>query len=251
MRSTGTTDDFIVGRSAIPNNTSYLKIKATSNEIIRKAEFYFSDNGSLGLDPGYDAITFGGITSDFDIYSHLVEENDGSAISVQTIGNLDIDNNTVIPLGINAYQGQQITISKDNASSTIDSSINVFLEDNLTNTFTSLNGYDYTFTANTDINGTGRFFLHFSREALSTNENELDGLHIYTTAIPKALFINGQLNETTKLSIYDIQGRLVISKMLNVSNNIQQIDISNLNTGIYVVKLENNTQSNIEKIIIR
>ncbi len=251
MRSTGTTDDFIVGRSAIPNNTSYLKIKATSNQDSRKAEFYFSDNGSLGLDPGYDAITFGGITSDFDIYSHLVEESDGSAISVQTIGNLDIDNNTVIPLGINAYQGQQITISKDNASSTIDSSINVFLEDNLTNTFTSLNGYDYTFTTNTDINGTGRFFLHFSREALSTTENELDGLLIYTTAIPKALFIKGQLNETTELSIYDIQGRLVISKILNISNNIQQIDISNLHTGIYVVQLVNNTQSKSEKIIIR
>ena len=250
MRSIGTTDDFIVGKTEVANNNaSYLKIEAISNDEKRKTEFYFNDNGTLGLDPGYDAITFGGTTTEFDLYSHLVEDNDGSAICVQTIGNYDLENNSILPLGLNVFQGQQITIKKS-SSSTINENVLVYLEDNETNTFTLLNDSDYTFTTNTDLNGTGRFYLRFETNALSTVENELIDLNIYNSSNPKQLHISGVLNDKSILSLFDIQGRLVMSKSLEPSITSQSINLNSVADGVYVVKIESNNLVKSQKLII-
>ena len=251
MRSTGTTDDFIVGKSANSTigNISHLKLKAVSTNLVHKTEFYISDYGSLGLDSGYDAITYDGIAPEFSIYSHLIEENDGLDMAVQTIGNRDLENNTIIPLGINALQGQQLTISIE--TSTLDENINVYLNDNLTNTFTLLNTEDYVFTPNSNLNGTGRFYLQFESERLSTEENALSTLQIYATASEKILYIKGLLQNDTTLKLYDIQGREILNETLKGNNTSQKIDLSTLKTGVYIVHLENNAQNRTQKIIIK
>ena len=61
-----------------------------------------------------------------------------------------------IPLGIKANPGEQITISID--ETTLPDNVEVYLEDNVHNTFTRLDEGEYTFTPNTTLNGTGRFF---------------------------------------------------------------------------------------------
>ncbi|MBT8377474.1 MAG: metallophosphoesterase family protein, partial [Bacteroidia bacterium] len=52
-------DDFIVGRAALAN-LGNLKLKIQNNTNNFVTDFYFNTNGSLGLDPGYDAAMFGG-----------------------------------------------------------------------------------------------------------------------------------------------------------------------------------------------
>ena len=170
-------------------------------------------------------------------------------MAIQAIHTSDLDNAVRIPLGINAAQGQQLRVNI--AESTLPESVNVYLEDSQTNTFTLLNTTDFIVTATTTLNGTGRFFLRFESETPSTSINYLNNLNIYNTNMPKQLFVKGQLNEKTTVTIYDIQRRLMVSRQLDTDRKSQQIDLTNIVTGIYIVELKNTTQSLSKRIIIK
>ena len=246
MRSTGSTDDFIAGRNAFPTLAD-LKLQLSTGSNTYKTSIYFNNEASLGMDTGYDAGVFGAIAPDFAIYSHLVEDNSGLDLAIQSVS-FDALNNVVIPLGVNAYQGQQLTIEMTDAY--IPGNVSVYLEDTQNNTFTLLNTSDYTFTPNADISGTGRFFLRVSEDALSTAENSLDLIQVFSANSEKAIIVNGQLQDNSYISIYDIRGRQVLLKALDHNITKNHIDTSHLETGIYVVRLSNETQQKTQKVIL-
>jgi chitodextrinase len=253
MRTNGDTEDFIIGApnsvtNEISNAHVKLNINSSTDEASYFTDFYFTNNATLGLDPGYDAGAFGGTSPNFSIYSQLVEDNDGRDMAIQAIHTSDLNNDVRIPLGINATQGQQLRINIE--TSTLPEDVNVYLEDNELNTFTLLNDIDFTLTSTTNLSGIGRFFLRFESEALSAAINTLERLNIYAINTPKLLFVNGQLNEKTNLTIYDVQGRKVLSKELRTNAITQQIELSNIMTGVYVVALKNSMQTISKKIII-
>eukprot|EP01093_Parvamoeba_rugata_P003872 TRINITY_DN15278_c0_g1_i1.p1 TRINITY_DN15278_c0_g1~~TRINITY_DN15278_c0_g1_i1.p1 ORF type:complete len:108 (+),score=31.74 TRINITY_DN15278_c0_g1_i1:69-392(+) len=103
-------------------------------------------------------------------------------MAIQALETNDI-NNTTIALGINALQGQEITVSL--SESTLPNATEVYLEDTLTNTFTVLSDHDYTFTALSDISGFGRFYLRMESEALSVEQQFLDEIKIYSNVNEK------------------------------------------------------------------
>ncbi|WP_431137694.1 hypothetical protein, partial [Psychroserpens mesophilus] len=119
MRSTGTGDDFIVGRNA---ELTYLSLNLSSNSKSYSTDFYFNANASKGFDLGYDANIWGDIAPEFAIYSHLVEDNTGDPVTLQALSSTDL-NDVTIPLGVNAKQGEQITFSI--ADTTLPASVNV------------------------------------------------------------------------------------------------------------------------------
>ena len=247
MRSVGTTDDFIPGRVMNPS-ISNLELTLTNDDNSYKTDFYFTENASVGLDPGYDSQTFGGNTPEFSIYSHLVAEDSGISMAIQSLSNSDLSNVT-IPIGINSLQGEQVSVSISN--STLPVSIEVYLEDNVTNTITLLTDNNYQFTPSSNINGTGRFFLRFVDASLTVDELALNNLHVYATLTPKTLFIKGLLNSNTSVKIYDLQSRLVLTTNLNTSSDSNQVDLSNLVTGVYMVSISNNATTKTQKIIVK
>jgi hypothetical protein len=246
MRTTGTSDDFIVGRLTTPNFvlSEFFLSNGTNNY---DTKIYFAEGQTRGLDPGYDAAAFGG--SSIGIYTNLVEDNVGVEFAVQALPYNDF-NDVVVPLGINGDAGVQLTLGIDVTTTNIPSNINVYLEDNVENTWTLLNSGDFIFTPPTEISGVGRFYLHFSSTTLSTNDNLLNGLSIYTDESSKTVVVKGQLNTDTRAVIYDMQGRLVLKQELESSSTTNTIDVSALNAGIYIVELENNSQSRAQKVII-
>ena len=246
MRSIGNTDDFIANKNT---SISHLKLEVTNSSEMYATDFYFTDNASLGLDPGYDASVFGDIAPNFAIYSQLVNDNQGIDMAIQSLSNTDISNNVIIPLGINANQGQQLTVSI--VDTTLPENTNVYLEDNVANTFTLLNTDDFIFTPDTNLNDVGRFFLRFETETLSVIENELNELVIYNTISPKVLHVKGQLTDLATLYLYDIHGRTILTEKLKSNTNSQQIDISNISTGVYIAKIDSYNMSLSKKIIIQ
>ncbi|MDB9782482.1 PQQ-dependent sugar dehydrogenase [Winogradskyella sp.] len=245
MRVKGNTDDFIAGRI----NSGLVKVEINNNSTSFETDIYFNSNASLGLDPGYDASLFGGSAPNYAVYTHLVEENTGTPMAIQALGQDDM-NNVVIPLGIHAAQGETITVAITEMS--IPSTVNVYLEDTDNNTFTLLNTNTYSFVADTDMLNAGRFFLRFETSALNLNEQSLDGLNIYTNQAEKTIVIKGQLQKATDLKLFDIHGRVVTTQKLETTNTIQVINVSNLTTGIYIVQLENEqNQKRIQKLIIK
>ncbi|MBU2922149.1 lamin tail domain-containing protein [Winogradskyella psychrotolerans] len=239
-------DDFIAGRNASVISNLKLNLSNTNDNFI--TDIFFTQYSTQGLDPGYDASLIGGVAPAFALYSHLVEDNTDVPLAVQALGKTDYMNIT-IPLGVNANQGEQLifSINETNLSNTVD----IYLEDNVTNTSTLLNTSDYTLTPNVDLNGTGRFYLRVTDNSLSISDNSLDQLNIYNNQKDKTVVITGQLAETTTAKLYDIQGRTVSTSLLQNSNSLQTIDVSGLKAGVYVVQLVNGTQNKTQKIIIR
>ena len=248
MRTTGNSDDFISGRSS-NNNATLCKLNINSNSNEASTQIYFIDGTTRGLDSGYDASTYSGSGSGFSMYSHLAEDNEGLGMAIQTLPYTDLTDIT-IPIGINAPSGTQLQISIDEISS-IPDHINVYIEDNQNNTFTLLNTSDYIFTPNTDLNGTGRFYIHFSSQSLTSNDNDLNELIIYTSSSPKGIVINGLLDSFTKAQLFDVQGRLVSNLSLNTSEINNFIDVSSFQSGIYILKVSNQKFTKAKKLIIK
>ena len=246
MRTTGSSDDFIAGRNNNP--LTFIELKAFTANNDYSTEFYFDADASQGLDPGYDAVIWGGSAPSFALYSHLVQDNTGLPIALQALSATDY-NNVIIPLGVNANMSEQLTFSI--VENTLPASIEVYLDDTLTSTSTLLNASDYVLTPSEDLNGTGRFYLRFSNSALSITNAIFEGVSIYTHHSNKTVTIAGQLTEGTSANVYDIQGRVVASKALASNTTLQTIDVSNLNTGVYIVKLTNGNTVKTQKIILK
>ncbi len=245
MRRTGSGDDFIPGRNA---ELIFLKLRLSAGTNTSRTDFYFNPNASLGFDVGYDAAHWGDALPDFALYSILVQDElAGDEIVLQALNSSDLSN-VIIPLGMKASQGEQVTFSI--AESTIPESVNVYLDDTLTNTSTLLNDSDYVITLNSDQNGIGRFFLRYEEDALSTIENNLDNIKIVSLKDTDELIVNGQLFVNTTLDLYDIQGRKVLSTKLDESLIQNRINVANFNTGVYIVTIKNNTQELTHKVMI-
>ena len=243
MRTIEGTDDFILGRDSDQNYM--LRLKAERGTANFATEIYFNNNSTSGLDPGYDAALFSGTASSFLLYSQLVDNNVGRNMAIQSLGLSNL-NDINIPIGIKTTQGQQVTFSIEN--STLPTDVDIYLEDNQNNTFTLLNSENYSFTANTAINGTGRFFLRFSNSTLSTNNQESSSLALYTSE--RIIHINGLLLADSKVSVYDVQGRLVLTGFLAEGSDTNTIDASYLRSGVYIVNLNGSQQLLNKKIII-
>ena len=73
---------------------------------------------------------------------------------------------------------------------------------------------------------------------------ENNPIKIYPNPSNNVLFIEG-LSEDTQVSIYDLKGNLIIKKQLFKDN----LDISNLASGMYTIKLENIAESITRKFV--
>jgi hypothetical protein len=243
LRRTGGGDDYITGRNA--NTLTYVVFGLSSSTNSYATSLYFNDASSLGLDIGYDAGIFGGSAPAFAIYSELVADPQGVPIALQSLNTNDLSSVT-IPLGVNANQGQQITFSiTENA---LPAGTEVYLDDTLENTSTLLTSGDYTLSPTTDLNGTGRFFIRFENNALSTPEIALEGVSIFTEN--KDIVISGALTAATTLRLYDLQGRLITETPLQINRVQQRIATNNVTSGIYIVELNDGQLSKTKKIII-
>ncbi|OUS03491.1 hypothetical protein A9Q86_00840 [Flavobacteriales bacterium 33_180_T64] len=246
MRTTGNTDDFIVGRNSNP--FEYLKLNLSSGTNNFSTEFYFNANSSLGLDPGYDASIWNSTPPSFALYSHLAENDTGIAIALQSLHSNDVSN-TVIPLGVNANQGSELTFSITEFN--LPENIDVYLEDIENNTSTLLTQEDYTVTTNADINGIGHFFLRFMDSALNTLESEQDTFDIYVNQLEQMITIKGQFEDKTIFNLYDLQGRLIITTHLTSQNNVTYIDVNKLSSGTYLIHILNKNSKTIKKVLLK
>lgn len=82
---------------------------------------------------------------------------------------------------------------------------------------------------------------------LSKNENNLSQkLQVYPNPVNNVLTIKNDKNlKVNALTLFDINGREVVNKL----NNIENIDVSNIQSGIYFLKFETENGIFIEKII--
>lgn len=218
----------------------------TDGTDTRDTNIYYIDGTTTGFDNGYDSSIFGGVANEFAIYTHAVANGTGKNLGIQSLPDNNFES-MVIPVGINATSGTNITISA--AGFNLPAGIDIYLEDKVDNTFTVLDSSsDFTTTLSSDLNGIGRFFLHTSSQVLSTDDVNLDNISIYTSS-ENNLRIVGIQDGTTQLKIYNILGRQVLSTSFQGSG-LNDIPLPNVRTGVYIVQLETQTGKLNKKVII-
>jgi len=90
--------------------------------------------------------------------------------------------------------------------------------------------------------------LFFTKATLGVENIDLDKVvKVFPNPTSNYLNIESHIVAITKISIFDPQGKKVLIK----TNNLDNINVSNLNRGIYFLKLETNQSTLTKKIILR
>jgi len=146
-------------------------------------------------------------------------------------GSLVLDN-----YDINADVGPQTVVTKSFPVTVSDGQLNIDFS-----ALASIGGVDQPKVSGIEVIG----------NTLSINDSSLDKINIYTNYTEKTIVVIGHLEAHTNFELYDIQGRLVHTTKLNTDSLKQTLDVSRFASGIYVVKLKNNSQLKTQKIILK
>lgn len=237
-------DDFIAGRQPISEPYSF-KLKLSKGANTYDTSLYFIDeNGSRGLDVTYDAGSLGS-----HLGTHLVEDSQGINMAIQVLSTDDLTAaDYAIPLEMRVAAEQESTISIDELN--VPSGTEFYLDDTELNIQTLITSNDYTFTPSSTLNGIGRFYLRTTSGTFSTTYNALNSVEILSLSSEKKLLVQGQLRNDSELKVYDVRGRLIETHSLDASQTKHEIDVSTISSGVYIVNLNNKSQSKTTKLVI-
>ncbi|WP_425076011.1 T9SS type A sorting domain-containing protein [Psychroserpens sp. S379A] len=96
---------------------------------------------------------------------------------------------------------------------------------------------------------TNRFETEFVDEALSVSEFDYNGFDMHPNPANDVLNIKLNNISNANLRVYDIQGKLVIERPISNEQNLS-LNVSNLQSGLYFVKLNTSTKEMVKKLII-
>ena len=83
---------------------------------------------------------------------------------------------------------------------------------------------------------------------LGVKQNSISGLRVYPNPVTNGnLFISSDSNETKSVAVYDVLGKQVLRTV--VTN--QPINVSSLNSGVYIVKITEEGKTATRKLVIR
>ena len=155
----------------------------------------------------------------------------------------------IVPLGINAVSGSEITITPNITN--IPTGIKIYIEDKEDESFTLLeNSSSFRTTISSDMKGIGRFYIHTTSGVLGTGDILLNNnLSVYTSTRTN-LRVVGVQKGIANIQLFDILGKQVLNTSFKGSN-INDIVLPFLNNGIYIVNLKTDLGILNKKISIK
>lgn len=227
------------------SNTSEISLELTDGTSTKSTTIVYRSDATTDFDNSLDSSVFEIEASNFSIYTALVANNFGRRIEIQSLPDSNYEN-MVIPVGVIASNGASITISANGTG--IPSGYGIYLEDRSNNTFTSIGGSGESFstTLSTDLNGTGRFYLHVSN-TLSRNDFEVPTVHLYLNQ-QNNLKVHGVNDQQARIKIYTILGKEIYHTSFRGSR-VNEIALPNMKDGLYIIHLLMNEGRVIKKVI--
>ena len=221
-----------------PEIRLFLK-KGKSNKY---ADIFYIENTTEGFDNGYDSSLYAGNSSNFEVFTKLINQEEEMNLSIQSIPK---DYSIVIPVGMIAPANEEIEIRID--AKNIDAPKKIYLEDKKEGVFTLFENKNtvYKFVNDTEINGSGRFYIHTSSKTLQIKDDTLTNAKIYLNN-GKIHFDN--LPEGEKIIfIYSVLGKLILKDKLLGNTSIS---VEKLSKAPYIIRLETEKGTMQKKIII-
>lgn len=244
MQSHQTGVTFYKSNNTIPK----INIVANVDNRTKQTDLLFTQDKSYGLDPGFDIGLFDGVSTDFSVYTQLLETDSEVAFAQQSLPN-DALNNVVVPIGLKAKEGSIVKLSLNQFN--IPAGIKVYLEDSIANTVTDLSDSEseYTVTLSEDLKGLGRFYLKTSNTPLNTENIIKKPVTIHHTN--RTLTIQALDSSSFKVSVYSVLGSEVFSKSYFSVEATKKVTLPSLKLGVYIVRLESDTALVNKKIVLR
>jgi hypothetical protein len=209
-----------------------LVIEARSDERTDELFIRFSDNATHGFDLQSDALKFySGAEGISQIFSFAGDQK----LAIDTRPEIE-----TIQLGFKNESAGFYSISareKDNISEAL-------LEDTKTSTFHNLSKGAYEFTWEVTDDET-RFKLHLNAVGIEETPTEESNILIY--AANGQIFIKGE--EADQVKVCDLMGRVVLQKAIS-DDGMVSIPV-NLQTGVYLVTVQNGKEIKTGKIFIK
>ena len=223
-----------------------LKLLVSDNANSRFAKLYFLEDATKGYDFGWEGEVFGGVTNDFELYTHLVNDNQGKKYQKQSLPKSELES-LIIPVGVLADAGKELIFSLEISNFPTD--IKVYLEDRFNNTFTEIsNNKTYKVSLSEKLNSIGRFYLHTSSSALSTATFNTENIRVYATN-KSTLRIAGLSQGKTRVKLFNILGKQVLNTSF-ISSGVYDVNLPKLTSGIYIIQLENVNGALNKKIVL-
>ncbi|CAL2075790.1 T9SS type A sorting domain-containing protein [Tenacibaculum sp. 190524A02b] len=224
--------------------TPTIELSLKSKNKVVKTKIAYSDNASLGIDPGYDIGNFDG--ANLDVYTRI--EGTSHNYTIQSLP-MDAIKSHVIPLGVNLNAGTDVEISA--SSINLPEGTVVYLEDRLLETETKLSDSNtvYKITTKEKIDGVGRFFIHTKSTTLSVADVNTMSVNIYNT-IDKNIVIEGITGEDFTATIFNSLG-IKVQEGIYKGIGKNSISAVGLSSGVYVVHLVSDKKVTAKKVIVK
>ncbi|MAD96583.1 MAG: hypothetical protein CMB99_04570 [Flavobacteriaceae bacterium] len=205
------------------------------------------ESGTQGFDIGRDGELFSSSNAGLNIFSKLPINDVGKPYQLQSLPRR-IEDELVIPLGINADPNKELRIKIE--SRNLSKDLKLYVEDRLKNRIVAITENNRELKI-LDENKTisNRIYLHIRPKALHIETNPLQDLVVYQKN-PGELYIKGITNEKVSIKLYNAIGQLVFKNSLFSKGN-SPINIPKLPIGIYIINLQTNRGNLSKKIILK
>jgi hypothetical protein len=207
---------------------------------------FMNEHATSGYDNGYDGVSIETLTNDM----YFINGTDKLNISGDGFFNV----NNIYPLGVKNATPGNVTFVVDGKEN-FSNSQEIYIFDNVTNTYNSIKSQNYqvNLPAGTYDN---RFSLRFTNgAALGTSENEENhGIAVVHSQANNMINIKNPLQEVTvkSVALFNLLGQNVAEWKIENQNQADiQLQVSDLSTGTYIVKVLTDGGDITKKILVK
>ncbi|WP_308993553.1 T9SS type A sorting domain-containing protein [Mariniflexile litorale] len=190
----------------------------------------------------YDATSINELSSD----AYLISSDKKLAIK-----SINYSEATRLPIGFKASKNSTLFSIKIHKLNNVPNDVNVFLFDNLNNTYTDVkNGaFEVTLDKGTHNN---RFEITFAKNTLDVADNTFTDFNVFqNNNISQLKLLNPNSLSITSIKVFDVSGKQVLVDLINSAKNEYKYSTKSLSDGVYIVKIESlNKQVFSKKVVI-
>jgi len=224
-------------------NTEHNRVRLAingNNGLYQEVLINYMTGATNELDPAID----GKYINDSETAFYTLLNNEAYVIQGRA---LPFDNNDVVPLGFKTTQAGTYQISLiQNDGLFASEEQNIFVRDMDLNVIHDFANGNYSFTSETGVFDE-RFELLFNNETLSINQPNLNSTDVLVYNSDGVLNIESVQNTLKKVTLYDINGRILLQQSLNSNNS--QIPLQGFARQMLLVTIETQNGIITKKII--
>ncbi|MCF6130778.1 choice-of-anchor D domain-containing protein [Flavobacterium sp. WG47] len=207
---------------------------------------FMNEHATSGYDNGYDGVSIEALTNDM----YFINGTDKLNINGDGFFNV----NNIYPLGVKNATSGNVTFVVDNKEN-FDDDQEIYIFDNVTNTYNSIKSQNYQVNLPA---GTyeDRFSLRFTNgTSLGTSDNENNhGITVTHSQSNNMINIKNALQEVTvkSVALFNLLGQQVTEwKVENQDQANIQLQVSDVSTGTYIVKVLTDGGKITKKILVK